>query len=571
MNLTTVKSRPWFFAAVLSGAFCLVTATLLFWNYLENRPGSKDEEGLLFSTELAGLREKLNETPQDEDLKNQIRAVDLKVRQSYFKGRDFSGRGKYLLFVGLALFVIAMKRVFVIEKKLPAPGLETEKKMSHVGHARRAVVVLGVALCGGLLALASSPVIELKLPDKETKVVVKKKAYPTQEEINKNWPRMFGPRGLGVSFYDNYIDKWDSETGEGILWKVEVPSPGYCSPVVWGDRIFLSGGTKEKKEVFCYSTQKGELLWRAEVKSVQGGAADIQVWDNLMYAASTVACDGIRVYSIFVDGDAAAFDVDGKKLWVKNMGAPDNAYGNATSLTFYKDRLLIQYDQGGYDDEKSSLFAIDGDTGNIVWRKMRPTAGAWTTPNIIDTGKEEQLITVSDPWVISYNPETGDEIWKADILGADVAPSPVYADGMVFVIQPYAALFAINAASKGEVIEEDMPWVVDCNAPDICTPVCKNGLIFLLTTMGTFTCYDTKTGKLVWEEELDVGFNASPCVVGDWLYLLSEEGTMFKVKAARTFAQAEKCELREEIKTSPAFLDGRIYIRGVKYLYCIGK
>jgi outer membrane protein assembly factor BamB len=253
------------------------------------------------------------------------------------------------------------------------------------------------------------------------------------------------------------------------------------------------------------------------------------------------------------------------------MGIPDNTYGYATSLTFHENLLIVQYDQGYPDDDQAVLFALEGATGKTVWSHVRPVAGSWTSPILIHTSTETQLITCSDPLVMAYDPGTGDVLWQADLMGTDVAPSPIYANGLVFVIQPYQALYALRTDGRGDVTESHLAWTAECGAPDICSPVSNGELIFLLTTMGTLSCFETEGGALVWEQELDAGFQASPSLAGDWLLLLSEEGVMHRVRAARDFEKGPVSELKEATFASPAFARGRIYIRGVKHLYCIGK
>jgi outer membrane protein assembly factor BamB len=181
-----------------------------------------------------------------------------------------------------------------------------------------------------------------------------------------------------------------------------------------------------------------------------------------------------------------------------------------------------------------------------------------------------QLITCSNPLVIAYNPGDGTELWRADCLGADVAPSPVYANGLVFVIEPHMNTLAIRPDGHGDVTETHIAYKIDF-APDICSPVSNGEMLFLLSTDGLLCCYKTEDGTKLWEKELREYFQASPSLVGDKLYLLSEEGTMFIVETGAEYKEAAKIELGEKCFASPAFADGRIYIRGKENLYCIGN
>jgi len=175
-----------------------------------------------------------------------------------------------------------------------------------------------------------------------------------------------------------------------------------------------------------------------------------------------------------------------------------------------------------------------------------------------------------NPWVISYDPADGTELWRVNCLGADIAPSPIFAGGLVFVIEPHMKTVAIRPDGRGDVTETHIAWKID-GGPDICSPVGNDELIFLLSSDGYLSCYKTDDGVRLWEQDMKDYFQASPSLVGDKLYLLSEEGVMFIVEAAGEHKEPAKNELGEKCFASPAFTDGRIYIRGKENLYCIGK
>ena len=216
------------------------------------------------------------------------------------------------------------------------------------------------------------------------------------------------------------------------------------------------------------------------------------------------------------------------------------------------------------------MLALDIFSGTTVWEASRPVGGSWTSPIVAKIAGQSQLITCADPWVISYNPANGSELWRADCLGTDVAPSPIYAGGMVFGIHPYSSLVAIKPTGSGDVTKTHIAWEATDNIPDICSPVSDGKVIFLLETYGILTCYNISNGAKLWEEDLKTSFMASPSMVDDRLYLLSEKGIMFIAKAGDGYAELAKCPLGEKCYSSPAFADGRIYIRAVENLYCIG-
>ncbi len=569
--------------AVVAGAFCLTVAVLLTLNFTKSRPAqwaAPADASPLYSQELADLKARLAEQPGNDSLKEEIRLFDLRVRQSFFRHQDFSRRGKILLFAGLALLVIALKTVVSLRPKPPLPGegpvdqaVESQRKAA----SRVSVGLVGLCVVGGALGLFLMPGLDLSPPDTNAsptagQPTIAAMAPPTTEEIARNWPRFRGPGGQGIAPFDALPLRWDAPDGEGILWRTEIPLPGFNSPIVWDDRVFLSGADETRQEVFCFHAVSGELLWRSPVVVGAGGRdEDLEIWEETGYAASTMACDNTRVYAIFATGDLACFDFDGKKVWDRGLGTPDNAYGFATSLLVYEGMLIVQYDQGGDDDDQSLLFAVDGATGQRVWQRIRPVANSWTTPIVIERSDGDLLVTCSDPLVIIHDPQTGREIWRADLMGADVAPSPVASRGLVYMVQPNESVYALPLDGSGIVADDQIVWTIDECIPDICSPLCTEELIFLLTTMGTLACFETATGAKLWEHDLDGEFNASPSLVGDMVFVASLDGKMFAVDAAREFHERGSAALCEGTFCSPAFARGRMYIRGETSLFCFGK
>jgi outer membrane protein assembly factor BamB len=398
-------------------------------------------------------------------------------------------------------------------------------------------------------------------------------AVPIQDQ-SKNWPSFRGPEGNGVSAYTNVPTRWDGKTGEGILWKTKVPLPGHNSPIVWGNRMFLSGGDPNNLAVFCFDTTTGKLLWKGDVTQapLKEGEEPLEPMEDTGWAAPTAVTDGKRVYAMFVTGDIGAFDFNGKKVWQKSLGTPENHYGHATSLAIYRNLVLIQYDQGVADDGLSKMIALDGFTGKVAWQTKRPVDSSWSSPIVVRVGDRFQVLTCSVPYVIAYEPAKGTELWRADCMDGELAPSPIYADGLVFVIEPYNKLVAIKPDGKGDVTKTHIAWSVEEGGPDICSPVSDGERIYMLGTEGFVSCYKTSDGKSVWEHDLEEFCLASPSLVGKNIYVLSqEEGAMFIFEAADEYKEVGKNVLGEECHASPAFADGRIYIRGVEHLYCIGN
>ncbi len=397
---------------------------------------------------------------------------------------------------------------------------------------------------------------------------------PGAHEFDQSWPSFRGPSGSGVSLFVDAPTSWHGASGAGIVWKAETPLPGVNSPIVWHDRVFLSGATKDRREVYCFAAADGKLLWRRAV-ATESAATDqpIKVNDDTSFAAPSMATDGRLVYAMFANGDLAAFDLSGNAIWSRSLGIPKNHYGHASSLATFNGHVIVQLDQGTPQDDHSKLLAIEGTTGHIKWQVTRQVPPTWSSPIVVKHESQPLVITCSDPWVIAYSPTSGDELWRADCLApAEVGPSPIYSDGMVFAANDYATLSAIRVGGRGDVTDTHIAWSVDEGLPDICSPLATDRFILLMDSSGMLTCYDKKAGgDPLWKEDFDAEFMSSPSLVGNRVYLFSREGRTWIVEPTDSGCKRiAEADLGEACVTSPAFQAGRIYIRGEKHLFCIG-
>jgi outer membrane protein assembly factor BamB len=457
-----------------------------------------------------------------------------------------------------------------LKREPPAPRGSADKAdvQIHKAALGRWAVTAGMVLLGlGSVFLALRPKIDFPTADAAGT------SLASAEVAGKSWPSFRGPGGSGISTHANVPSDWDGETGRGILWKTKVPLPGYNSPIVWGDRVFLSGGDPNNLQVFCFDAASGELLWTGDVTraALKEDEEPLEPMEDTGFCASTVATDGRHVCAIFATGDVGCFDFRGRKVWEKSLGIPDNVYGYASSLAVYRNLFLIQYDQGGMEDGLSALIALDGFSGDVVWQTKRPVGNSWSSPIVTSVGEQIQIITCADPWVIAYEPAKGTELWRVECLAGDIAPSPIYSNGLALAIEPYSKMVAIRTDGRGDVTKTHIAWTMEEGAPDICSPVSNGELVFLLATEGLLSCYKLSDGTTVWEHDFQEYFQASPSLVGEKIYLLSEKGQMFIVEAGPEYQQLTQCDLNEECRASPAFADGRLFIRGLQNLYSIGN
>ena len=578
--------------AWVAGVFSAVVCLVLVFDY-----GRRLAEDPLNTAEYLELKEQVAADPANEGLREELRRQDQLLRQDYFRQREFAQRGAWLLLGGLVMMALSMKTATTLNRKLPTPvartgAADTESRMT--GVARLAVAGLALVAVGTVIGLSLTLRSKIPVADDSSLAVAPVEPdveapppetdYPSDEEISRYWPRFRGPGGLGISAYDNIPKTWDAESGENILWKTPVPLEGNNSPVVWGDRVFLCGADEEQRKVFCFDANSGGLLWEKELPGTPASTAEVpDVMDDTGFSAPTMATDGRRAYAMFANGDVGAFDFSGELVWSKSLGIPKNAYGHGASLAMYHDRLLIQFDQGESKEGLSALLALNGATGETVWSIPRKVPNSWPTPIVINAAGRDQIITGADPWVISYDAADGSEVWRAKVLEADVGPSPVFAGGIVYTANEYPQLSAIKADGTGDVTESHLLWIGEDGLPDCASPLATEKYAILVDAYGYITCYDAKVGGLLWEYELeDAAVVSSPSLVGNQMYVFGNEGQswLIDIEAKEPADDAENKEqfrtvatgnLGEECVTSPAFQDGRIYIRGKEHLFCIGK
>ncbi len=600
--------------AVVAGVFSLLVGALMAYDYARRWQGDPNEHAAYVALKAAAA-----EQPDNQTLKTEIQRLDEQLRREYFRQRALMATGAVLLVISTSACVAFWRLAVVLRRRLPQPAaaaVRRDDEAEFARPARWAVAGLGAVLlvaAAGLFVWAYARVPAGALvasnppsttgntptgtpgrgptgqtpggggqpggqtpgpptpPPAGPRVQIPDEP-PAAEEIQRNWPRFRGPGGLGISAYTDVPTTWDAASGRNILWKTKVPLPGNGSPVVWGDRVFLSGADEKRREVYCFDTDSGTLLWQKPVPATAlSTAGECEVSQDTGYAAPTVAADGRVVCAVFANGDLAAFDFQGNLAWSHSFGIPENAYGHASSLVAYKNLLFVQIDQAAAKDKLSKLYALDIRTGKVVWQVDREVPNSWTTPIVIHAAQRDQLITAADPWVLAYDPSDGTELWRADCLRQDVGPSPTFADGVVYVATEYRCLSAIRADGRGDVTETHILWQAEDGLPDTCSPLVAGGHMFVLASYGIFTCYDAEKGEWLWEMELDGNFQSSPGLVGKLVYVVSDEGKAWVIEPGPSEGKiTAEADLGERCVTSPAFQPGRIYLRGEEHLFCIG-
>jgi outer membrane protein assembly factor BamB len=273
-----------------------------------------------------------------------------------------------------------------------------------------------------------------------------------------------------------------------------------------------------------------------------------------------VATDGRYVFAIFATGDVLAIDMNGTRVWAKNLGVPDNHYGHSSSLLVLKDKLYIQYDT----NKARKLMALSVKSGQLLWETNRNVKISWASPLLANIGGKYQVILSADPLVAGYDAETGMEIWSSSVLSGEVGPSPAYGDGLVFAANEYARLAAISP------VDGQMVWEADEYLPEVSSPVVAQGFLFVATSYGVLACYDSKSGEKRWENDSGTGYYSSPVVADGKLFIFDVEGTMQVFALSGEKILLSESHLGVKVFTTPAFSNGRIYVRAGGSLYCIG-
>ncbi|MEM7697303.1 MAG: PQQ-binding-like beta-propeller repeat protein [Verrucomicrobiota bacterium] len=375
-----------------------------------------------------------------------------------------------------------------------------------------------------------------------------------------NWPHLSGP-AAGVSSATGLLTEWNGRTGEGIKWKTRIPLPGYSSPIYWDGKLYLTGADASIRVVYCIDSESGEILWERKVENIPGSPANVRVGDDTGYAASTMATDGVRVFASFANGDLTAFDLDGSPVWSRNLGQPDNLYGHASSLVTHGDDLLIQYDQ----ENVGYVATLDVATGEERWKTERDFGSSWSMPMVATIDDRDEVILAAEPTVISYDLESGEELWRLDCLRyGEVTSVPVYADGLVYVSADSANLSAIDAKTR------EIVWESSFYKSGVSTPLLHEGLLYCGSDDGVLVCYDAKTGEEFWAEFMDKGFYASPILADGKVHFLDRGGKMHILKPGRELEILAQPALGEETSCTPAVVGDSFYIRGRKHLFRIG-
>jgi len=591
--------------ALVSAIFIVAFSIMLITNYFQVRGTTP------LQTEVVETLKELNDQNANNPvLQEQIRQLDLLARRAYFVQMDHLMGGVYILLGMLAVFIICTRLYFAQTKDIPDKEIDPIDEWAIKTKARKYVVwvATGIATAALVFVVFTSPYLQtpnsekpelvadlqeiestpaqepfiedstdLKITKEEPKQIniakanaaeseaaqptetpVKEIVAPVVSKVTHNAFR--GNNSNGISSAKDIPVKWNLSDKTNIAWQQDIPRKGYNSPVINGNRVFFSGADEQARELFCYDLTTGEKLWSLLADNIPGSPSQVpKTTEDTGLAASSVATNGKQVCAIFATGDIICADMDGKRLWAKNLGIPENHYGYASSLLIFGNFIFVQYD----NQNTSKIVALDIATGAERWSKARSERVTWSSPIIAMVGSIPQLVLMGNPSITAYNPNNGEELWKVNCMSGEVGASACSSNGIIFGASEYSKMVAING-SDGSVL-----WESNDLLPEVASPVATKDNLYIATSYGVVANFDTQTGEIRKEHELNTEFYSSPVIVEGKIYLFCTNGKMYIFSANDDFNLLHSFDTGEQTFATPAFTDGKIVVRTEKSIYCV--
>ena len=424
----------------------------------------------------------------------------------------------------------------------------------------------------------------------------------------QNWPQFRGPAAAGVVEGRATPVRWDAEKSVNIRWKVPIPGLAHSSPVVWGNKVFVTtavsvnpkeetrfglyGDVAPVKEdakhtwkVFCLDKRTGKILWE---RTAYEGVPKVKRHPKATHASSTPAVDGKHVVALFGSEGLYCYDLDGKLLWKQDPGVldagwfydPDYQWEHASSPIIYKNLVILQADiQKG-----SFIAAYDLKTGKQVWKTSREEIPSWATPTVYEGKTRAELITNGTKAIRGYDLAAGKELWRLTPNSEITTPTPFVAHDLIYVTSGYAPIQPIYAIrpgatgditlKEGEVSNQFIAWSTKRGGPYMPTPIVYGDLLYVCSNQGVMTAYHARTGERVYQQRLaDRGgaFTASMVASDGKIYLSSEDGEVFVVKAGPKHELLSVNPMGEVLMATPAISDGMLIVRGLKHLFAVAE
>jgi outer membrane protein assembly factor BamB len=434
------------------------------------------------------------------------------------------------------------------------------------------------------------------------------KSLPKPSASKGSWPSFRGPQASGIAEQQNLPERWNGKTGENILWHTPIPGLAHSSPIVWGNRIFITSAVSSEPNasfrpglygdgdaskdrsshrwmIYAVDKRTGKVVW--ERAAHQGEPLEKRHIKST-YANSTPATDGRIVVAWFGSQGVHAYDVNGRFLWKVELGRldvgaydiPTYEWGPASSPIIWNDLVIVQCDT----QTDSFLLALDAASGKTIWKTDREEIPSWGTPTVVDTPAGPQLVTNASNFIRGYDPRTGKELWRLGRSSKITAPTPIFADGVFVVVSgrgPERPIFVVRPNSRGDLTlpesktdSEAIVWSKTGRGSYMPTPLVYNGILYVLGNNGLFDAYDLKSGAEIYRQRLPLvgsGFSASPVAADGKIYLSNEDGEILIVAAGQKFSHVGTNSMGELLMATPALSDGVMYVRSAASLFAIGR
>lgn len=391
------------------------------------------------------------------------------------------------------------------------------------------------------------------------------------QEPSTDWPRWRGPTADGVAEGRSLPTRW-SKT-ENIRWSVTLPGWGTSSPVVHGERVFVTSHLKDKKSLLtlCFDRPTGKEIWRHDF----GFGVAQRTHEKSSLAVNTPAVTEDAVYVAFSNADIARYSHDGKLIWINrymtHFGDPRMAWGYGVSPLVLEDSVLFPWN---HHKGPCFLIGLDQKTGEIAWKKDRPIGTAHATPLLVEHHDQKDILVPGQNRLTAFDARTHKELWRygegEGPFNGEIISSPVHGDGMVFLqLWRESKIHAIRLTGKGKPPEA--VWVSKKPGPVESSLLHYRGLLYALMDNGVLVCLDGKTGDELYRERLGGACNSSPVASDGLIYLSDNDGKTFVVKAGKEFKVLETNQLGERITASPAITGNWLIYRTDSHLYCISQ
>lgn len=423
----------------------------------------------------------------------------------------------------------------------------------------------------------------------------------------QNWPQFRGPSASGVVEGSTAAVQWNAEKSENIRWKTNIPGLGHSSPVVWGNKVFIStavtSGTKDETryglygdvapvkddpkhtwKVYALDKNTGKILWE---RVAYEGVPKVKRHPKSTHADSTPVTDGKYLVVLFGSHGLYAYDLNGKLMWKQDLGMldsgwfydPDYQWEHGSSPVIYKDLVIIQADV----QKDSYIAAYNLKTGKLTWKTPREEISSWGTPTVYLGKTRAELITNGSKAIRGYDPATGKELWRLTPNSEVTTPTPIVAHDLIYVTsgyRPIQPIYAIRVGATGDITLKDgkdssefIAWSKTRGGPYMPTPVVYGDLLYTCSNQGVLTAYNAITGERIYQERLGGkggAFTASPVASDGKIYLSSEDGEVFVVKAGPKYELLATNSVGEVMMATPAISDGLVIIRAHNHVFAFG-